>query len=116
MPNVEPSQVDYTLFSDGSGHQDGYSGWMAIVLNHQDYNVHRAVGALSQSSVDRSEFTALLEGLELIHSGKAGKARCLPCISKPRVRWYSDRESLVGSVAEKLVRISQISLLIVRQA
>lgn len=93
---------DFTLYTDGSGHQDGYSGWCAYAVNNHTQETRHAVGCLTSSSVDRAEFTALLEGLELVHSMALTTQMSLKAIrGKPKIFWYSDRESLVGGVARK---------------
>jgi hypothetical protein len=63
------------------------------------------MGAISETSVDRAEFTALIEGLritlELWKSFPGVYDYPLsdnPVLKKPTVHWYSDRESLVLSV------------------
>jgi ribonuclease HI len=101
MDPKDSALYDYVLFSDGSGHQDGYSGWCAVVINQHDGSVMRTLGSVFPSSTNRAEFTALLEGLELIQTLiDNGKLKSIHP-GRPRIHWYSDRESLVGSVSRK---------------
>ena len=67
------------------------------------------MGAMSATSVDRAEFTAFIEGLRLcleVWSGISktslrGENEDRP---KPKVHWFSDRESLVLSVRKVYAR------------
>ena len=56
---------DYILYTDGSGYEkDGFSGWCCqVVSNVPGVEGQRRMGCMSGSTVDRAEFTALLEGL-----------------------------------------------------
>lgn len=88
---------NYTVYSDGSGHQDGFSGFAAIVENIDTGETRKVIGGMTCSSVNRAEFTAFLEGLELVikwenETKHIGKRKAI-------VKWYSDRENLTKAVA-----------------
>ena len=89
---------DYILYTDGSGYEkDGFSGWCCqVVSNVPGVEGQRRMGCMSGSTVDRAEFTALLEGLEMILDLDRNTPSLGP--RRPKVLWYSDRESLVGGV------------------
>lgn len=105
---MNPSNdVDFTLWTDGSGHSDGVGGICCVVKDQDQRGVRMAIAAMSESSVDRCEFMALIEGLRLVmemwranplawtYSETEQYGRTLKI---PRIKWYSDRESLVLSV------------------
>ena len=104
-------QFDYILFTDGSGReQDGFSGWSTQVFSQLPCinPRRRRMGAMTGSTVDRAEFTAFLEGLQMILEMDAEQHRIGN--HRPEVLWYSDRENLVLSVSGKYGRKSSPDL------
>ena len=94
-----PCASDFVLFTDGSGHQDGYGGWAALVKSTTRPDLHNIrMGGMTQTSVDRMEMTAMVEGL---HMTLALAGRVAPqggrLNGKHSVIWFSDRESLIKS-------------------
>jgi ribonuclease HI len=98
---LQQSDYDFFLFTDGSGHQDGYGGWASLIISPK-WNVAEArMAACKGTTVERAEFEALLLGLQSILEklkleNAAGYARLER--TPMRVFWLSDRESLVLSV------------------
>lgn len=91
---------DFCLFTDGSGYQDGLGGWCCVLTDPQRTKFVYRIGASTGSSVDSMEFTALLEGLDLVLEQElVWNGRPIRRLNaKPTVLWRSDRESLVLSV------------------
>jgi ribonuclease HI len=99
------------LFTDGSGHADGFGGYAAYVKTADDLVKHFCMGSCSDTSVDRMEFTALIEGLRMamemwmrFPEAWENAMSDNPVLRKPRVLWHSDRESLVLSVKNVYAR------------
>jgi len=95
---------DIEIYTDGSGHINGFGGWAAYITTPDRTRKDFRMGGASRTSVDRMEFTAFLEGLQ----GAMEMAQEMPewrdegwC---PAVLWYSDRESLVNSVLKTYAR------------
>lgn len=100
-PAHNPATRDYSLFTDGSGHQDGYSGAAALVISNKQNQVKRLVRAENGSTVARAEMYALLLGLNWI-ADAAGimspeKLKGL----KPSVFWLTDRLDLALTLRGK---------------
>lgn len=95
---------DFFLFTDGSGHQDGYGGWASLILG-PTYNIaHARMAAAKGTTVERAEFEALLMGLQsILEQAKLESSSSLSRLetSPLHVLWLSDRESLVLSVTRK---------------
>lgn len=101
---MEENPADFFLFTDGSGHQDGYGGWSCLVLGPRFNIAHARMAACKGTTVERAEFEALLLGLQAILelTKMEGGAGIKHLERVPfRVRWMSDRESLVLSVKRK---------------
>jgi hypothetical protein len=103
-PDAEASstpQVDVYLYTDGSGHQDGYGGSGSLAIGPALNIYATRMAGFKGTSVERAEFEALLMGCQSIleaggfddHNGRE-RLRRTPL----RVQWFSDRESLVQSV------------------
>jgi hypothetical protein len=94
-------EFDFYLYTDGSGHADGFGGWSALVLSPR-HNIYQTLMAgHSKTSVDRAEFHGLLDGLQLIMDAMDWhRTLDLETLERnpPTVFWLSDRESLVKSV------------------
>lgn len=98
-------QTTWTLWTDGSGHADGYGGYAGIGLRIPDLTGKSArftvSGALDGTTVNRAEFTGFLECLQKIdrHEALLSKAGITQYPALPvTVRWFSDRENLVLAV------------------
>lgn len=98
--------VEWLIWTDGSGHTDGYGGYGAIAARVKSRaGIHpgplRASAAIHGTTVNRAEFTGLLEALQMIHSSemkaRGGGSSMYPSVPV-RVRWFSDRENLVLGV------------------
>ena len=86
----------FGLYTDGSGLElDGFGGWACLVIAPDGRRIINTGGSTG-TTVDRMEFTALLEGLESIL-----KLWDDPLFNRADdsivVHWHSDRESLVKS-------------------
>jgi len=92
--------TEFTLFTDGSGYQDGYGGYCAIFISNIKGHTHKGqvIGAMTGSTVDRAEMTALLEGLEAIRAFLETVPKFRIPGSRPSIAWYTDREALAKSV------------------
>lgn len=89
---------NFLLYTDGSGHPDGYGGSAALAYDANASLLFRHVVASYATDVDRAELEALLLGLQGIF--KYTSARRDDLLKSPiRVAWFCDRESLVGCVA-----------------
>lgn len=91
------TETDFLLFTDGSGHEDGFGGWAAVALHKSTGKLHEAYGCESRTSTDRMEWAGLLAGLEMCRSLAVTDYRLL-IPGKPRIVWYNDRESVVKYV------------------
>ena len=102
MPAILP-EPDLLLYTDGSGHLDGYCGYAALVKTADGLHRRMVMGAMTGSSTDRAEFTALIEGLRACQELWTTMAyKTLPGENRERgrarIRWFSDRANLVLSV------------------
>lgn len=89
---------NFELYTDGSGHINGFGGWAALaVIDDGSSSVFR-MGTACGTSVDRMEFTALLEGLQCVWELAMRMLAHNDSNWKPDVLWCSDRESLINSV------------------
>lgn len=94
---------EYLLFTDGSGHQDKFGGYASLVIAnyaHSPTKMACCVGGAFGTSVERMEFTGLLEGLQSIldtggYNKSAGHAEL--AVRRPHIAWFTDRESLALS-------------------
>ena len=96
------TNYDLILFTDGSGHKDTFGGYAAYARTPDKAVSQFCMGAISGTSVDRAEFTALIEGLRICSEmwARFPRKTLLPANAvspKPKICWYSDRESLVLS-------------------
>jgi ribonuclease HI len=91
----------FVLATDGSGWQDGFGGGCSIVLDINKGNMYYRFFGAYGTSVERSEFEALLYGLESIMTENGWYNGCSLnnlSILRPKVLWITDRESLALSV------------------
>jgi len=106
----DQTPVQWTAWTDGSGHTDGYGGYGAVTIRWASDGapsvLKHASGALCGTTVNRAELTGLLEALELIHQHelqlKSAGLSCYPNLPVV-VKWYSDRENLVLSCVQNKV-------------
>jgi ribonuclease HI len=82
--------VDYYLFTDGSGYTDGIGGSCAVIHNVAEDETQTVIAAKSKTTVPREEMQALLNGLAHIYNNDKRTGLC--------IRWFSDCEALVKSV------------------
>lgn len=102
----DTSPAQWTAWTDGSGHTDGYGGYGAVVMRSAAAGIPpkvlHASGALCGTTVNRAEFTGLLEAMELVHTHelllRSAGLSSYPVIPTT-LRWFSDRENLVLGVA-----------------
>lgn len=98
MSNSTIPETDFTLLTDGSGWEDGFGGWAALVKHNKTDLRDFRMGCMSGTSVDRMEMTAMIEGLHMtLQLARRNTALIRHLGSKPSVVWYSDRESMVNS-------------------
>lgn len=86
---------DYYLYTDGSGHQDGYGATGSIAVEAiGDWGVTN-ISASTGTTVERQETNAMLDGLQAIYDHfKAQNLGPNPALRKiPTVFWVTDRES-----------------------
>ena len=98
--NAPVDGVDYHLFTDGSGHVDGYGGWACLLEDTDRRPLAFRMGCVIGSTVDRMEMTAILEGLQLVteHRGPLASPHSKVRIRRAVVVLTSDRENLVKSI------------------
>lgn len=108
----KPEEHDYVLYTDGSGHQDGWGAYAAVAKhNDTDEFILRAAGNYG-STVQRNEMTAMLDGLfsiadhqirrvmklglEEVNSGNPWHT--LLGENRISVMWYTDRQNLAKAL------------------
>lgn len=94
-------EIDYFLYTDGSGHQDGYGGWSSLLVSDKHNIYDLRMTACKGTTTDRAEFEALLSGLQtIVDFHKLDIDRDFESFrqNRPGLLWTSDRQSLVGSV------------------
>jgi len=89
---------DIEIYTDGSGHINGFGGWAAFITTPDRIKKDFRMGSACCTSVDRMEFTALLEGLQGAWEMVMQRPEYMDPDWKPNILWFSDRESLVNSV------------------
>jgi len=104
--------TDFLLYTDGSGYQDGFSGFCSTFVSQIQNQPGRGtrMGSMSGSTVDRAEMTALLEGLQAIWEFLETIPKYNLPGRKPTIHWYTDRESLALSVSGEYKRSSSMDL------
>ena len=104
--------TDFLLYTDGSGYQDGFSGFCATFISQVANQPGRGtrMGSMSGSTVDRAEMTALLEGLQAIHEFLETVPKWHLPGRKVTIHWYTDREALAKSVSGEYGRHSSHDL------
>lgn len=101
------------MFTDGAGYQDGYGGSASLVTSAKHGKYFHRISAYTGTSTDRTEFMALIHGLQSIMEEMkwTDKLRLRSMELIPiQVLWYSDRESLVKSVNREYGRKAQPDL------
>lgn len=108
------ADCDYLLYTDGSGHADGYGGWAAyLTCGNLELPGRVRYGGGNGTSVERAELTACLSGLRMVleveglDSAKAclsppwneGRSRPHGRVGRPLVKWFTDRESICLAAA-----------------
>lgn len=88
---------DLISFSDGSGHEDGFGGWAAVVVTPDRILKQARMGCASGTTTDRCEMIGFLEGLEMALQMANDLPRSHLGDFRPRVQCFSDRENLVLS-------------------
>jgi ribonuclease HI len=102
--NSKPTNTaQFSVYSDGSGHVDGYGGWACYVDDHTSGKAYFRQGSVIGTSVDRMEMTAMLEGMEIVmelarRTEQYQTAKMLGEVWKPLVHLFSDRENMVLSI------------------
>jgi len=107
--------ADFILWTDGSGRDlDGFAGYAAVAKTPDGLVQRCVVGSMSESTVDRAEFTALIEGLRLCQEMQSrfpeGIRSEFEEVPKRKVHWFSDRENLVLSVKKVYGRTNCLDL------
>lgn len=92
--------ANFYLFTDGSGHEDGYGGASAIALAAVGGRAKTIISAATGTTVERQEITAMLDGLQIIVDWQS-QAGILARIHHPIVFWYTDREAAALSAWRK---------------
>jgi len=104
---------DFMIYSDGSGHLDGFGGWAVYVCTPNKSASMFRMGAVIGTTVDRAEMTAILEGMQMVLELAAALPRTIPFGQqhwKPKVKLHSDRESLVMSIQGIYERSNSLDL------
>lgn len=107
--DFDPDSFDYTLWTDGSGHSDGYGAYAAI-WKCADGDMDMSFGANYGQTVNRNELIAMIEGLTAILSDRVVKMRgvlemnpknelaALNDADRVTVAWHTDRQNLAVSL------------------
>jgi len=100
-PDHSPNKRQFALYTDGSGHADGYGGAAVCVQDNLNLGLYRIVCSRNRTSTARMEHEALLMGLQFVCEtiGSTTEEHRRVLITRPTVFWLSDREDLVLSVA-----------------
>ncbi len=107
-----PEEHDYVLYTDGSGHQNGWGAYAAVARYNTDLNHLLRVAGNYGSSVQRNELTALLEGLFAIADHQLRRVIQLGLREvspgnpwntfagedRITVLWFTDRENLAKAL------------------
>lgn len=106
-----PEQHDYVLYTDGSGHSDGWGASAAIAKYNATGEYITRLASNYGSTVQRNELSALLDGLFAIADHQIRLVQQLGLREIPRnpwlafagddritVRWYTDRENLAKAL------------------
>lgn len=111
-----PADVDYIIYTDGSGYTDHYGGFGAIALSSK-YSAHCYIpscGCSTHTETGRAEFLAVLNGLHSIFDeNKWERESTLDSAflyNKLKVHIVSDRADLVGSINGVYARASNCDL------
>ena len=112
MSNPTAPEFDFLIFTDGSGHPDGYGGWAATAIETATNRRMFRMGGQSGTSVERMELTALIEGLLMCAELGRLSLQSDPGRMYPRrtALWRSDRESLVKTIAGEYRRSTEPDL------
>lgn len=109
LPILPDSEYDFVLYTDGSGHQDGYGGYAAVVVSKKFKEASGVVaGGMLGTTVNIAEFDAILYGLQSIllklniHEEKSFTR--IFGYEKPTAIVVSDRMNLVGSINREFSR------------
>lgn len=94
---MNDSDFDLVCYSDGSGHVDGFGGWAALCETPDKVWCIFRSAAINGISVERAEFSGLLEGLQMAMELSKQLPQYVPGW-KPRVMLFTDRENLVLSI------------------
>jgi hypothetical protein len=98
---VPPEQIAAFLFTDGSGHADGFAGsGLRLMIPGKPAIV--ACAAETHSSTERGEFVGLLRGLAIFTDQLGWTKRQIEdarYTGKLHICWVTDRESLALAVA-----------------
>ncbi len=107
-----PEEHDYVLYTDGSGHQNGWGAAAAVAkFNGNDEHIIRVTGNYG-STVQRNELSALLDGLFAIADHQLRRVIQLGLREVPpknpwstflsddriTVLWFTDRQNLAKSL------------------
>lgn len=98
-----PTEHDFIIWSDGSGHISGHSGASAIIRNNSTGETRARLSSTYAQSVHRAEFEGLLLGLHCVlefggWDTDDAKRSLDKITNKPRVCWHTDNEALALSV------------------
>ncbi len=82
--------MTFLLFTDGSGHLDGFGGWACLLQVPELKLEQTRFGGVKGTSTERMEMHAMLAGLQLCMDVAHDHQ-----VLRPEVHWRSDRESMV---------------------
>lgn len=99
-----PEDVDYMLYTDGSGYTDHFGGYGAIALSakHSAHCYIQSCGCATHTETGRAEFLAVLSGLHSILEENGWETESVLDSrfqgDRLKVHIVSDRADLVGSI------------------
>jgi ribonuclease HI len=98
---LTPAGKDFALYTDGSGHADGFGGHAVLCVSEKYHKFFVRSAGVYGTTTERQEFEALLSGLQGIMDvmdWNNHAAHDMLQHMKASVFWLSDREALVGCV------------------
>lgn len=101
-PEHQVDLRDFCLYTDGSGHQDGFGGCAALAMSRNSGWIQKSMITKFPTGTAQMEMEALIIGLQLIMKRvtdlrKLKKGDAFTA-AKPTVIWLTDRQDLVLSM------------------
>lgn len=102
--SLQPSDYEFQLYTDGSGHNDRFAGNCVVGLSSKYHKLFSCATAFYGADTERAEFEAVMAGLQGILDTMGwndGQSRMMMQARRTTVYWVTDREHLVGALLKK---------------